>query len=322
MPKYGGLGLWSLNGRCPATDWRHPDRYEVDRCSIRTTLSDARLFPQAGVVLAPFWICEYTLDGAKRNENGSVYRAFMNGVTGKVAGMEHTDSGKAQVAAAACATCVSIVCGFYLAKETGANGVAAMVALAGPVIGWFGGASYSKLSVGEWEEAGAQREVLRKQNEGWPKQPYWQSELQKFASAWESQEEVRRANADKHAHAQQTMENNDNNPTDADGAGGAGGAGDVDGVDGVDGADKGQAEAWRDMDDFAILGLQDRDAFEGKGVPTPTKNVELMAEIIAARRAQCLVWAPQYNEKADPVECAERLKRIDEATENLLGRLI
>ena len=107
----------------------------------------------------------------------------------------------------------------------------------------------------------------------------------------------------------------------------------VDGVDGVDGSadgvgkvvqvDKVQVEAWRDMDDYAILGL-DQDDFEGTGVSKTIKKQfhqdELVAEIVAARHAQCLVWAPQYNETADPVECGERLKRIDEAAENLLDR--
>jgi len=235
-----------------------------------------------------------------------------------------------QVAATACASCVSILWAVFFAQETGAIQAAAMIALAGPVIGWFGGAYYSKMSAGEWEEAGRQRDALRKQNEGWPKQPYWQSELQTFASSWESQEDARLANADKHAaHAQQTMANNNNKTTDADGAAGAGGAGGANGVDGVDGStdgvekavkvDKVQVEAWRDLDDYAILGL-DEDDFEGTGVSKTIKKVELMAEIVAARRAQRLVWAPQYNENADPVKCAERLKRIDEATENLLGR--
>ena len=39
---------------CPASDWTQPDRYEVS--SLYPSLSNARLYPKAGVFLAPFWI--------------------------------------------------------------------------------------------------------------------------------------------------------------------------------------------------------------------------------------------------------------------------
>ena len=107
----------------------------VNLCqSVRPILSGAQLFPIAGVVLVPFWICEYDLHGQQ-------YRAFMNGVTGKTVGATHVDQGKAQLTLAACAACVSVVCAYVAVQSKSQFGV--MIALALPVAGWFGGGMYS-----------------------------------------------------------------------------------------------------------------------------------------------------------------------------------
>lgn len=268
---------------CPATDWTQPDRYEVE--SVCPRLARAQLFPKAGVVLVPFWICEYDLHGKE-------YRAFMNGVTGETAGATHVDQGKAQIASAACAACLSLVCGYFVAQESANEGLAAVIALAGPVLGWFGGGMYSQWSVTHWNDTGEKRAELRRQNEAWAKDPYWQSELRKFASTWESQEETRRAKAVTNP-ALATYQHDTR--------------GEVKEYD------------WRDMDDYAILDL-DREDFERPGLSWTVIAQQIRkAEIEAAHRAQCLVWESQYNERADVGECAARLKRIDEAKENLVG---
>ncbi len=321
---------------CPATDWTQPDRYEVE--SVRPTLSGAQLFPSAGVVLVPFWICEYDL-------HGKDYRAFVNAVTGKTVGATHVDQGKAQVASAACATCLSLVCGYLVAQESANEVLAAAVALAGPVFGWVGGGMYSQRSVTHWNDTGEQRALLRRQNEAWAKDPYWQSELRKFASVWESQEEARRANAlteprlptrrrdcaaaEAQGEQRVAAETVPGVPHQSD-----------EGVDvraqlgGPSTSEEGTGPAhassswpgvevkeyeWHGMDDYAILDL-DRKDFEGLGL-SQTAIAQRMrkAEIEAAHRAQCLVWQPRYNEHADPAECVARLERIDEAKENLVG---
>eukprot|EP01043_Picozoa_sp_COSAG02_P045185 COSAG02_NODE_4108_length_5768_cov_66.257717_4_plen_544_part_00 len=331
--------LWGT--ACPATDWTQPDRYEVE--SVHPTFSGAQLFPPAGVVLVPFWICEYDLHGKN-------YRAFINGVTGKTVGATHVDQGKAQLASAACATCLSLVCGYLIAQESANELLAEAVALAGPVFGWVGGGIYSQRSVTQWNDTGEKRAVLRRQNEACAKDPYWQSELRKFASVWESQEEARRANAlteprlrtrrrecaaaEAQGEQQVAAETVPEVPHQSD-----------KGVDvrtqlgepplheasaSKDGPVAAHASSswpevevkeyeWSGMDDYAILDL-DRKDFEGSGL-SQTVIAQRMrkAEIEAAHRAQCLVWQPRHNEHADPAECVARLERIGQAKENLVG---
>jgi hypothetical protein len=322
------FGSWGSTA-CPATDWTQPDRYDVQ--SVRPTLSGAQMFPSAGVVLVPFWICEYDLHGKQ-------YRAFMNGVT-------HVDQGKAQMASAACAACVSVVCGYFVVQESANEVLAAMVALAGPVVGWFGGGMYSQRSVTHWNDTGEKRAVLRRQNEAWAKDPYWQSELRKFASSWESQEEARRANALNEPRISAPRRDGDA----AEAQGNQGVAAETvtevhrSGEDGrtllgdasvtstsEDGpitahASRSSPEVqvneyeWSDMDDYAILDL-DREDYEGSGISQTIIAQQMRkAEVEAAHRAQCLVWEPHYNEHVDPAECMARLERIDEAKENLVG---
>jgi hypothetical protein len=170
---------------CPATDWTAPNRYNVS--SLQRTVSGARLHPNAGVVLAPFWICDYTL-------NGKDFRAFLNAADGAAAGATHVDQGKAQLAMAACGGCLSLVTAFFVNIECG-NEMAALVAAAGPVVGYLLGGWRHQQTVSFWDDAGEKRAVLRKQNEEWAKDPYWQAELRKYASTWESKEDQRRANA-------------------------------------------------------------------------------------------------------------------------------
>ena len=328
---------WSWSTACPATDWKQPDLYEVE--SLKPVFKAAQLFPRAGVVLVPFWICEYDLHGKN-------YRAFMNGATGKTVGATHIDQHKVQAASVAGATGISLACGFFVAQESANELLAVLIALAGPVVGWFGGARYGRQSVALWDTAGEKRAVLRQQNDAWAPDPFWQSELRKFASAWESQEEERRANArsSKHAATQRLQEDQRRVaaetaaaiPKKPEGAGGtttlteassAATRGDERASEGssnstpaiVDETTGVTEYEWRRMDDYAILGL-DREDFEGSGL-SQTMIAQRMrkAEIEAAHRAQCLVWEPRYNEKADPAECVERLERIDEAKENLVG---
>jgi hypothetical protein len=46
---------------------------------VQPNIDNAKLQRRTGMVLLPFWICEYTL-------NGKSYRAFQNGATGRIVG--------------------------------------------------------------------------------------------------------------------------------------------------------------------------------------------------------------------------------------------
>ena len=286
----------------------------------------------------------------------------MNGATGTTAGAKHVDQGKVQAASVACASCASLVCGYFVAQESANELLGAAIALAGPVLGWLGGGYYSQRHVTHWDRSGETRAVLRQQNEARAKDPYWQSELRKFASEWESREETRRANALSESTAQrdsgiaaaqegeprvvaettaaelplqststlvaiQRDASTAAAPEDGGNAGNSVASEEHLGHDGasssplptVDEPNDGLQYDWRGMDDYAILGLSQKD-FEGSGL-SQTFIAQKMrkAEIEAAHRAQSLVWEPRYNGQADPAECAERLERLDEAKENLVG---
>ena len=54
----------------------------------------AMLDVEAGALLLPFWVCDYTLQGGD-------YRAFGNGFSGQVGGTSHVDSFNAEAASGA-----------------------------------------------------------------------------------------------------------------------------------------------------------------------------------------------------------------------------
>jgi hypothetical protein len=76
-------GLLWTDTACRATDWQQPDRTRVT--DLQLELENAALQSRTGVILLPFWICEY-------NVGGKGYRAFVNADTGNCVGPSHADS--------------------------------------------------------------------------------------------------------------------------------------------------------------------------------------------------------------------------------------
>ena len=82
----------------------------------------AMLDVEAGALLLPFWVCDYTLQGGD-------YRAFVNGFSGQVGGTSHVDSFRAEAASGA----ITLPCHIlddHRDSEIGVTSVQRLLALA------------------------------------------------------------------------------------------------------------------------------------------------------------------------------------------------
>jgi hypothetical protein len=136
---------------------------------------------ECGVVLLPFWICDYRLHGQQ-------YRAFLDDMDshGCVVGPTHVDKATTQVQ--------FIINGGVVGVAIAAAAKTPLALVAIPMftaIGYALGNWSVSTRAAVWEDAGSLRNEERKVNDQWETQAYWQQQMRNFATDWQQRERRR-----------------------------------------------------------------------------------------------------------------------------------
>jgi len=267
----GYSGLFGTDVACPATDWQKPGSTSVR--SVKYELSSARLH-ERGVLMLPIWVVDYSYAGEP-------YRCFVSGLNGRVGGITHLLTQDAIVRGGGLGLMFGL--GVGLVSQIGnPTSPDPFWVLAGPpigaIVGALGGYFMAAQRAATWEREGTRRADDEKHNRSWQVQAFWQNEVKRVMFG--------DASGDGASDHQQQMDR------------------ELDELNQQQKSRQLQMEDWREMDDYALLGLV-------RSPPPSSVSAaeEQQLQISAAFRREAMRWHPDHNQFMPEWELAEAEER-------------